>query len=196
MVETQPNQDSSPQGTQSGPKSRRGSGPRRRRAGSKKPSESLPLHQRSASHFQAADRRRGERYFSQDRVKIDVDGHRGLARVEGTERDGYAVGIDWTRVGEERRLHVYCECERFAGGTPCKHIWATLLQLATSHPDQQPRGRNRVGLRKDSADRWPEFGGGQPAEAQKQHPKKKRPKSRKKRGKRSRGGADSWRARF
>ncbi len=108
------------------PRRRRGR-PRQRRGG--KRSDSAPLHQRSTSHFQPGDRKRGESYQKQGRVLLEVIGDRALAQVKGSNKSTYGVGIDWSRVAEERRLHVFCECERFAGGTPCKHIWATLLDL-------------------------------------------------------------------
>ncbi len=132
---------------------------RRRRRGRSRPrsrsgGDLLPLHQRSTSHFKAPDRRRGERYFSQGRVNLEVEGQRARARVLGTERATYAVGLDWSRVESDRKLHVFCECERFAGGSPCKHIWATLLQLGSEFPEAQPAGKDRVGLRRDRAASW------------------------------------------
>ncbi len=131
----------------------------RRRRGRARPrhaggGERAPLHQRSTSHFEAADRARGERYFSQGRVSLEVEGSRARAWVRGKERRTYGVGLDWSRVETGRRLHVFCECERFAGGTFCKHVWATLLALAATRPEAQPAGKDRLGVRQDSAAEW------------------------------------------
>jgi superfamily II DNA or RNA helicase len=135
---------------------------RRRRAhGRARPEEGaarpVPLHKRSASHFERGDRQRGEEYFADGRVELQVEGSRALARVKGNERELYRVGIDWSRVGE-RVLHAFCECQRFAEGKPCKHVWATLLALAESGPDQQPPGKDRLSLRKDRAAGWRDLG--------------------------------------
>ena len=185
-----------------GPKKKRPPRTRRRRGrsrsrnrgapGGSENSESLPLYQRSTSHFQAADRRRGERYFDQGRVTMSLAGTRALASVQGTEADAYAVGIDWTRVEAERRLHVYCQCERFAGGTPCKHIWATLLDLAAKHPECQPPGKNRIGLRKDRAARWPEFPPPAASPSEKKEQQTNRRASRK-RARRQQTSTSAWR---
>ncbi len=116
------------------------------------------LHQRSASHFREDDRQRGANYFSQGRVEIEIDGTRARARVRGSDHPYYGVGLDWSAVAAGRKLHAYCQCERFSGGTPCKHIWATLLELAASHATVEPEGKDRVGLAKDRAARWKELG--------------------------------------
>ncbi|HUP24019.1 MAG TPA: SNF2-related protein [Thermoanaerobaculia bacterium] len=116
--------------------------------------ERAPLHQRSTSHFEAADRARGERYFSQGRVTLEVEGARARAWVRGKERRTYGVGLDWSRVETGRRLHVFCECERFAGGTFCKHVWATMLALQAQRPEAQPVGKDRLGVRQDNAGDW------------------------------------------
>ncbi len=117
----------------------------------------VPLYKRSSSHFSPDDRQRGNDYYREDRVRLEVNGNRATARVAGTDRDEYRVGIDWARVGE-RRVHIFCECPAFANGKSCKHIWATLLALAETGAENQPAGKDRLGLRKDRAARWPEFG--------------------------------------
>ena len=137
------------------PRGRRRRGGNRRRGSSDGP---VPLYKRSGSHFQSGDRQRGEGYFAEGRVQLAVEGSRARARVEGSERDSYAVGVDWTLVPGKRALHVYCQCERFAGGAPCKHIWATLLSLAETGPENQPPGRDRLGLRKDRPASWADLG--------------------------------------
>ncbi|MCZ6727040.1 MAG: SNF2-related protein [Acidobacteria bacterium] len=118
----------------------------------------VPLHKRTGSHFQPSDRQRGEQYFREDRVRIEIDGTRARARVEGTDRPVYAVGVDWSQVPAERILHSFCECQRFSGGRPCKHLWATLLALAESGSENQPQGHDRLSLRKDRAGSWTDLG--------------------------------------
>ncbi|MCP3958888.1 MAG: helicase SNF2 [bacterium] len=117
----------------------------------------MPLHKRSASHFQRGDRQRGKEYHNEGRVRLQVDGTRARARVDGNSRESYAVGLDWSAVSE-RVLHAFCECPRFADRRPCKHVWATLLALAEIEPEQQPPGRDRVSLRKDRATSWQDLG--------------------------------------
>jgi superfamily II DNA or RNA helicase len=118
----------------------------------------VPLHKRSSSHFQAGDRERGTQYFREGRVQFEVDGDRCLAHVAGTKRRSYGVGLDWSRVAATRALHAFCECQRFADGRPCKHLWATLLALSEAGPDVHPPGKDRVGLRRDGASKWRDLG--------------------------------------
>ncbi len=139
--------------TGSPPRGRRRRGRGRVHAADNRP---VPLHKRSASHFQRGDRQRGQEYFQERRVRLEVDGSRARARVEGTERQSYAVGVDWSRVAD-RVLHAFCECPRFADRRPCKHLWATLLALESAL-ESQPPGRDRVSLRKDRAASWRDLG--------------------------------------
>lgn len=150
-----------------------------------------PLHQRCTTHFRGGDQQRGEKYFHQNRVELELDGKRARAKVRGSEQPFYSVGIDWSKVESNHRLHAFCECERFAGGAPCKHIWATLLALAARHPDQQPPGKDRLGLRKDRATSWKDLETHQPSKKQKKggdeappQRGKKRRNTRSRRGKR------------
>lgn len=130
-----------------------------RRRGRKRPRNSgtsnrpVPLHKRSRSHFQPGDRQRGADYFQDKRVRMEINGTRARAQVEGAEQV-YGVGLDWTQVGADRVLHGFCDCQRFAGGKPCKHLWAALLALAESGPENQPPGKDRLALRKDRATSW------------------------------------------
>ncbi|MEE2776975.1 MAG: SNF2-related protein [Acidobacteriota bacterium] len=168
---------------------------RRRRRGRARPDEGpVPLLKRSFSHFDESDRDRGQGYFEDGRVELEIDGVRACARVQGTDKESYAVGVDWSQVAERRALHAFCECPRFIGGKACKHLWATLLALAEHGPDSYPPGRNRVGLRKDRAGAWPELG---VEETAANAPVVRRRTSRSRRGRRNaRTGADrggAWR---
>jgi superfamily II DNA or RNA helicase len=118
----------------------------------------VPLFKRSASHFQPGDRQRGSDYFLEGRVSLEVEGARARSGVAGSEKPVYRVGVDWSRVATERVLHTYCDCQRFAEGTPCKHLWATLLALAETGPENQPPGKDRLSLRKDRAAVWRDLG--------------------------------------
>ncbi|MEM7351950.1 MAG: SNF2-related protein [Acidobacteriota bacterium] len=174
---------------------RRPSGGRRRR--SRRPRNAnanrpVPLVKRTGSHFQPGDRQRGQEYFHEGRVRMEVDGTRARAWVAGREQEVYGVGIDWSSVAAKRVLHVFCGCQRFADGKPCKHLRATLLALAESGPENHPPGRGRLGLRKDRATAWRELG--VPAAEEKQP----RRNSRRSSGRRQsavsrRRAAPSWR---
>ena len=118
----------------------------------------VPLFKRTASHFQPGDRQRGEEYFQAGRVELEVDANRARARVAGSERPIYRVGVDWSQVATERVLHAFCDCQRFADGRPCKHLWASLLALAESGPENQPPGKDRLSLRRDRSGAWRDLG--------------------------------------
>jgi superfamily II DNA or RNA helicase len=95
-------------------------------------------------------------------------------------------------------LHAFCECKRFAQGSPCEHLWATLLTLGDNGLEGQPAGTGRVGLRRDRAGAWPELGIEEVEAPQGQQSSHSRPKRRSKkrsgRGRRSRSPAEVWRS--
>ena len=124
----------------------------------------LPLFKRAASHFEPGDRQRGQDYFQEGRAQVEIEGERARGKVAGAEAPFYRVGVDWSRVATDRVLHAYCDCQRFADGKPCKHVWATLLALAEATPDGQPVGKDRLSLRRDRADRWTDLGPPPPME--------------------------------
>jgi superfamily II DNA or RNA helicase len=131
-------------------------GRKRRPRGATPSTGSYPLYRRSISHFQRSERELGAKCFEEDRVKLEIYNTRALAKVRGSESEEtkeYRVGIDWARIAE-RRIHTYCECQRFAGGKFCRHIWAVLLTLGETGPEHQPPGKQRLGLRKDKAGSW------------------------------------------
>src|SRR5688500_19676828 len=49
-----------------------------------------------------------------------------------------------------RSLHAFCDCQRFADGRPCKHLWASLLALAEIGAESQPPGKDRLSDRKST----------------------------------------------
>ena len=120
----------------------------------------VPLYKRSISHFKPSERDRGAEILQEGTNKLEVEGPRARAKVrggEGEDAETCRVGIDWTRVAE-RRILTFCECEDFAEGRFCGHIWAVLLALAETGPENQPPGRDRLGLRKDRATNWEDLG--------------------------------------
>ena len=87
-------------------------------------------------YFDAKSRRRGETYFIEDRVDIElydppeikasVFGHGGTYRVEVLlERGG-------------RIADVACSCPAMQKFGPCKHMWATLLMIDNQAVDGAP----------------------------------------------------------
>ena len=143
--------------TSNSPSSEPQPGKRRRKGRSRnrsaKTTKPVPIHKRSASHFQPEYREEGAAIVAEGGVSLEIDGTRSRARVEDGTGE-YAVGVDWSRVGAKRALHGFCECQRFAQGTPCEHLWSVLLALGEMGLDRQPPGRDRVSLRKDRIDNW------------------------------------------
>ena len=90
-------------------------------------------------------------------MALEIDGTRTEASVEGTGGSSHRVGLDWGLVPVRRVLHAFCDCGRFAKGKPCEHLWATLLALADTGPENQPTGKDRVGLRKHGESSWAEL---------------------------------------
>ena len=181
----QPNTTNVTELTKGGQAARRRRRRGRTRAGADDTTRSVPLYKRSASHFERGDRQRGNEYFLDERVSFEIDGSRARARVQGTERPSYVVGLDWSEIGE-RVLHAFCECQRFADGRPCKHVWATLLALAESELEKDLPGRDRLSVRKDRAENWPDLDVTQFIE-----PRKQTARDTPGRGRASRGGSRS-----
>lgn len=129
-------------------------------------------------------------------MRLEMEGSRVRARVKGTQHPWYAVGVDWSEVGE-RVLHTFCECPRFAGGNACKHVWATLLALTENGPDDPPPGRDRLSVRRDHPSSWTDLGvavAAQPVASKgpdRSRSGRRRPKGR---AGRPREARDSWRS--
>ena len=152
----------------------------------------MPLYERTTASFNRGDKQRGADYFREGRVQLDVKGNRATAQVQGKDRQSYGVGIDWSRVAPKQQLHVFCQCPRFSSGKPCKHLWATLLALAESGPQNQPPGQIEVTLRKDRKTRWRELPDLPEPKQGPQRPAKKKP-AKKARPKNDHG---SWKSHF
>jgi hypothetical protein len=75
-----------------------------------------------ARDFSKKIRDRGASYFSLGRVKI-VRGTDIQLEASVTGSENYQVRFDW----QEDTLFASCACPYFAGGEPCKHLWATIL---------------------------------------------------------------------
>lgn len=90
-----------------------------------------PLLERLDRHFAAGARMRGERYFRQGRVLLRRLEEKVIAaEVRGTRR--YDVSLRY--VDPSRTWEIFCSCPAFAGGVPCKHLWAT-IEAARAGPD-------------------------------------------------------------
>ena len=130
---------------------------------------------------------------------MNIDGTRCRAAVGGAGDKAFQAGVDWRLVEDRRVLHAFCECKRFTQGSPCEHLWATLLALGELDSENQPTGTGRVGLRKDRVSAWPELGlpnsegEDQGKQASAARPKR-RSKKRSGRGRRSRSPAEQWRS--
>ena len=156
----------------------------------------IPLYRRSSGHFQASERDRGAELFAAGAVTAEIDEERACGSVIEPGGNGdpatLKVGIDWTRVAK-RRVHVFCECKRFAGGKLCRHIWATLLALGESGPENQPPGKDRLGLRRDRAVNWSDLGIARPKQSvHHAGPPRQQPAAAV--GRRNRVGVTSWRS--
>ena len=108
-----------------------------KRKGRARGSTPIPLYKRSSSHFDPAEREIGAECLQVGKVRLEIDGSRARALVENAGETTHRVGIDWTRIAK-RRLHTFCTCSRFADGDLCSHVWAVLLALAETGPENQP----------------------------------------------------------
>ena len=161
----------------------------------------MPLHKRSTSHFAPNERKHGAECLQSGNVTIEVEDTRARATVEEPEGEVLRVGVDWARVGD-RRLHTFCECARFDSGKLCRHIWAVLLALGETGPENQPEGKDRLGLRKDRAASWLDLGI-DPTKSRSDEAERQTKKSRTRRratgtkdDARRRTSTSSWRAKF
>ena len=81
-------------------------------------------------HFYSGDRQRGRRYFLSNAIcEFSADLPYVYALVSGGSGVDYEVAINLDEVGPENDGGMHCECERYAGGDNCKHIWAVLLEI-------------------------------------------------------------------
>ncbi len=81
--------------------------------------------------FQSPVRMNGRSYQLAGRVKRVEPDNGELVRAEVRGREPYTVTI----TADGRHAVAECTCPRFAGGTFCKHVWATLLDLQQSDTD-------------------------------------------------------------
>ncbi|MEE8312507.1 MAG: SNF2-related protein, partial [Candidatus Binatia bacterium] len=97
------------------------------------------------NEFSSTTVSRGELYFRTGRVRITRTERRRIeSRVAGSRPRPYAVVVEGgARPGESPEIR--CSCPNFKGGSPCKHIWATLICIDSTDPPvwPQPGGANR-----------------------------------------------------
>jgi superfamily II DNA or RNA helicase len=125
-----------------------------------------------APHFQSGIRMRGRSYQAEGRVKRLPPREGELIRAEVRGKQSYNVVIR----GEGSTATAECNCAYFAGGSYCKHIWATILDahykpLDASLPaaaayagDDQPnlrvpKARKREGASRPAVPNEPEWVG-------------------------------------
>ncbi|TFH24283.1 MAG: helicase SNF2 [Myxococcales bacterium] len=91
---------------------------------------------------------RGELCFRAGRVRITRAERRRIeSRVAGSRRRPYAVVVEGgARPGETPETR--CSCPNFKDGSPCKHIWATLICIDSADPPvwPQPGGVNHAAV--------------------------------------------------
>ncbi|MCC7191322.1 MAG: SWIM zinc finger family protein [Phycisphaeraceae bacterium] len=126
-----------------------------------------------APHFQSGIRMRGRAYQAEGRVKRMPPQEGELIRAEVRGKQTYTVVIR----GEGSTATAECNCAFFAGGSYCKHIWATILdanynpleaavseQRTLANEEDQPslrvpKARKRDGGAKTSSASEPEWVG-------------------------------------
>jgi superfamily II DNA or RNA helicase len=87
----------------------------------------VSLSVRCQYDFLPQDQRRGQSYFDGERVEIDrVSGNVLFASVLGSRGQTYRVSVNVARP-EFEDPEFDCDCERFANGYSCKHVWAAIL---------------------------------------------------------------------
>jgi len=87
----------------------------------------VALTRSCSSSFDSATRTRGAAYYYGRCVEITNRRRTGVtALVTGSGPEPYEVDLDWTRA-VDGAVDAYCTCPRYAEGTLCKHVWATIL---------------------------------------------------------------------
>ncbi len=76
------------------------------------------------AQFDAGDRQRGDEYYRASLVTLNEIGRLGAHAIANGSSD-YDVFVSF-KLFDENQLEVHCDCPRFQGGVPCKHLWATL----------------------------------------------------------------------
>ncbi len=111
----------------------------------------MHLTQRIKEEFEDQDRDGGDDYFNSERVRI-VDERRDYiaALVDGSD-DSYFVQFDFSDI-PAGNMAASCDCRRFAGGTLCKHLWATARALEEHHYFSQMQGTNALHIFRESPD--------------------------------------------
>ncbi|TWU59110.1 ATP-dependent helicase HepA [Rubripirellula tenax] len=86
-----------------------------------------------ASEFLSGDRSRGSQLAMQRSVRLTSVGSTGaLAIADGSCGEEYVVGVDFSDT-QNGRLGVTCDCMRYDGGDPCKHLWAMMKTIDASY---------------------------------------------------------------
>lgn len=92
-----------------------------------------------SSQFNTGDRRRGESYLAESRVRLVFVGTLGVKGIaEGSLGEQYEVYLDLSDI-KHYELGVSCQCMRFEGGENCKHLWAVIRKVDQYYDVRLPR---------------------------------------------------------
>ncbi len=106
----------------------------------------MSLALRCKIDFHYDDRARGNADFADKLVDIQTQRNGVVkAAVEGSGFNEYDVVVD-ASAAERGLIEVFCDCERFDDGYPCKHIWATLLQIDSQRISDEIPGNGRLNV--------------------------------------------------
>ncbi len=100
-------------------------------------------------YFQSKLRMQGRAYFLAGRVEQQPPEPGQLVRAQVRGRRQYEVVLT---EGGDAQVHPSCTCPTFAGGTYCKHIWATLLDVQHNGRLVDRDGQSEAEDRDDNGD--------------------------------------------
>ncbi|MCA9080304.1 MAG: hypothetical protein KDA58_07075, partial [Planctomycetaceae bacterium] len=86
-----------------------------------------------AAWFPAATRKQGEklcRYGTPEiEYSVDAMGEHGCVLIVNDRHESHMVCLKWSDKNKPDAMHVACDCERYASGYRCPHIWAALVHV-------------------------------------------------------------------
>jgi superfamily II DNA or RNA helicase len=104
----------------------------------------MPLATNAAREFTTKVKNRANEYFNGKHVEITAHTPTSVeAAVEGTE--DYYVKLDWSKHAKGE-LEVACTCPYYFDQGPCKHIWATILEVDRQKLAQNVDANRRLEL--------------------------------------------------
>lgn len=110
----------------------------------------MPLIQNAAREFTTKVKNRAVEYYEGHRVHItDHTPNSVEAVVDGSEE--YDVRLDWSKHAKGE-MEVACTCSYYFDHGPCKHIWATILEVDRQKLAQNVYANRRLELILDALD--------------------------------------------